>query len=50
MSPHYLSAIRYLATQGYAAIESIDLVAYLWHVDSKQVVSDIDTIRNEGQL
>ncbi len=41
----YYHTIAYLALQGYAAVESIDLVAYLYKRDAKQVLHDIDETR-----
>jgi hypothetical protein len=49
MSAHYTNAIKYIATQGYATLEAIDLIANLWHTTSAQVLADIEAIR-KGEM
>ena len=38
----YTRAIHYMAMQSYAPIESIELIAYLWDRDARQVLADIE--------
>lgn len=41
----YTRAIHYMAMQSYAPIASIELIAYLWDRDARDVLEDIENAR-----